>query len=144
MPCCAEGGCSTGECNGALFKSKKKEEEKLCGSEQAHADAKKHQLKQESKLRASAKLLSREQQANSAKARALGAPCSSDCCAVANASTQSRRGREQALLSAAFETPKTSFISLSLDSENLAKVSSAHLKRLRARAPPNTSAIQQA
>ena len=141
MPCCAEGGCTTGACGGALFKSKKKEEEKLCGSEQAHADARKHQ---QSKLHASARQLSLargEKQANAVKARALGATCSSDCCALSNASTQSRRGREQALLPVAVASSKASFISLSTDSENPEKVSAAHLKRLRARAPPHTSIL---
>jgi len=143
MPCCAEGGCATGACSAGVFKSQPKQEaEKLCGSEQAHADAKKTR-QAKGKLLASARQLSpaRGEQRKSVKARALGAQCSSDCCAVANASTQSRRGREQTLLSVAFVSPKTSFISLSLASLNREKVSSAHLKRLGARAPPDTSTL---
>jgi hypothetical protein len=176
MPCCAGdgGGCATGECKGALFRTrKKKEEEKLCGSEQAseaHGGAQKPhastlvetnkeadhcrtdkkeaegKLKPESKgkLQASAKqslATTIEEQANAIKARALAAQCSSDCCAAGSASTQSRRGRDSTLLSASGVSPRPSFIPLSLESENLEKVSSAHLKRLRARAPPVTSPV---
>ncbi len=140
MPCCAGGACATGACQGALFKSRKKQaEEKLCGAEQSgdeHGGAKKSHAAH-ARPQAPAKPSSTsEREANAVKARALAAVCSSDCCAATSASTQSRRGREQALLSASGLSPELSFISLSTDSDKLEKVSSAHLKRLRARAPP--------
>jgi hypothetical protein len=169
MPCCAgmEGGCSTGACKGALFKSPKKtEEEKLCGAEgaseaqgaakkshsmppaeasaeSAHCDSDKKEPAKESRsnkketLRAQSPDASSAGQTNSISARAMASPCPTDCCAGASTSTQSRRGRDSALVSPLGRALPTSFISLSLYSLNLQPVLSAYLKRLKARAPPS-------
>jgi hypothetical protein len=162
-----EGGCSTGACKGALFKSPKKtEEEKLCGVEGAgeahgaakkshatptaeastesdHCDSDKKEPAKESESNKQETLRARSPEASSAgqtdfiSARALSSPCSKDCCAGASTSTQSRRGRDTALVYATGGSHEPSFISLSLYSLNLQPVRSAHLKRLKARAPPS-------
>ena len=160
MPCCAgvEGGCSTGACKGALFKSPKKTEkaEELCGAE-AHAVAKKRLAskavdsgdadhcgseKREAEAQQTATEAARPASSSGGKqpgfiyARSLSAPCSTECCAVVNLSAQSRRGRDSALASLSGTTQPPGFISLSLYSLNLPPIASAHLKRLKARAPP--------
>jgi hypothetical protein len=168
MPCCAgvEGGCATGACQGALFRSPKKEraEEKLCGSEAAfkshgskrrgqkpaHADAPNdagHCDSDEGKpVKSGAKATAARAQEASGEgrdgaisARAVSAPCSKDCCAVASPSAQSRRGRDSALPSLPGKSPPPDFVSLSLYLLNLQPDSSAHLRRLKARAPPRIS-----
>ncbi|HEY0321041.1 MAG TPA: hypothetical protein VGC66_08825 [Pyrinomonadaceae bacterium] len=169
MPCCAgmEGGCATGACKDALFKSpvkrpKKVEEEKLCGVEDAgeahgaaknthpptkakasedsdHCDSDKKEVAPERKetLTAESSDASSEAQANVISVLALASPCPKDCCAGASTSTQSRRGRDSAIVSTAGGLPPPSFISLSFYALNLQPVYSAHLKRLRGRAPPS-------
>lgn len=166
MPCCAEGACATGACQGALFKSKKKsEDEKLCGTEDAHQShgAKKnpattttpaqtstdadHCSSEEKETatgrRPNDQLESQTDKANLVSALAIASPCSKDCCAGASASAQSRRGRDAALLFALDRALPPAFISLSLYSQNLPPLATAHLKRLRARAPPVLSASSQ-
>lgn len=161
MPCCAgsDGGCTTGACKDALFKRpKKSEEEKLCGVEDAHQA---HGAKRDSAFLHTVKAStnsdhcgSEENDTSQARrpvassgadetnktdlvsALSLSSPCSNNCCAGASASTQSRRSRDSALLFAVDRALPPVFISLSQYSKNLPPVSSAHLKRLRARAPP--------
>lgn len=167
MPCCAgvDGGCETGACQGALFKSPKKEEkeeEKLCGSEAAyksHGRARKarkaapadssveadhcdseHEKAETANQKATAarsEITAGERQSNSVSARVVAAPCAKDCCAAAGPSSQSRRGRDSALASLSGKSPPTDFVSLSHYLLTLQPASSAHLKRLKARAPPS-------
>lgn len=172
MPCCAgmEGGCATGACKDALFKSPKKiEEEKLCGAEDAgeahgaaknshpptqakasensdHCDSDKKEATPDRKetLTAESSEASSEAQTNVISARALAAPCPKDCCAGANTSTQTRRGRDSAIVSPTGGLHPPSFISLSFYALNLQPVYSAHLKRLRGRAPPSFISSNQA
>lgn len=170
MPCCAgvEGGCSTGACKGALFKSPKKtKEEKLCGAEdmgeahdaakQSHAmppaeapaesehcDTYKKEPARESTSntketgRAQSPEASSAEPTNVISARALSSPCPKDCCAGTSASTPSRRGRDSALVFTSGRALPLAFLSLSLCSLNLQPLLPAHLKRLKARAPPHT------
>lgn len=176
MPCCAgvEGGCATGACQGALFKSPKKsaekeeEEEKLCGAEitgKAHG-AKKSGRKPKPSALQSAEAghcdTDREETASSKRAavkraparapssttasgkdktgfissRALAAPCGKDCCAAASTSTQSKRGRDTSLAFLSSRLAPPALSSASHYSLNLPFTSNAHLKRLKARAPP--------
>ncbi|HEX8175188.1 MAG TPA: hypothetical protein VF543_08720 [Pyrinomonadaceae bacterium] len=166
MPCCAgvEGGCATGACDGALFRSGKKEteEEKLCGSEAAfkshaskekrpkpaHANApddadhcasdKDKTVKGGAKATAaSSSEASGEGRGGAVSARVISAPCAKDCCAAASPSAQSRRGRDSALASLSVKLQTVDFVSLSLYLLNLQPESSAHLRRLKARAPPS-------
>lgn len=165
MPCCAgvEGECATGACQGALFRSpkKEKEEEKLCGSEaafkahdsksrrqkSAHADANGDadhcDSDKDKPVKGGAKATTARSQEASGEglggaisARAVSAPCSKDCCAVASPSTQSKRGRDSALASLQGKSTPADFVSLSLYLLNLQPDSSAHLRQLKARAPP--------
>jgi len=164
MPCCAgaEGGCATGACEGALFRSPKKErkEEKLCGSEEAY---KSHGAKSGSKAadapfqedrdhcdsegggsikggakatRAPSRKVAVEGERSRIYAGAMAAPCARDCCAAASPSAQSRRGRDSALCSLSGRSTPVDFASLSLYLLNLQPERGAHLKRLRSRAPP--------
>lgn len=164
MPCCAEGGCATGACQGALFRSpkKEKEEEKLCGSEAAFksrdSKAKRrnpshdtisgdadhcHSDKVETVKGGAKATTARSQEATGkgsgrvVHTRAVAAPCAKDCCAAASPSTQSRRGRDSALASLPVKSPPADFVSLSLYLLNLQPNSSPHLRRLKARAPPD-------
>jgi hypothetical protein len=161
MPCCAgsEGGCETGACKGALFKNPKKSEDKeeLCGAE-AHASKKKsHAVAPAAASMSEDHCGSQKEEAAPEKAEAaqpasssgetlqsfvyasaLGAPCSKDCCAVVTPSAQSRRGRDSTLASLSSAGGPPGFISLSLFCLNLQPIASAHLKRLRGRAPPGT------
>lgn len=167
MPCCAgaEGGCATGACTGALLTSPKKiEEEKLCGAEEegeskggthkAHAaipaaeTEESHHCDSDRKGATSDKTASTETQPSKASNEkqngfitisTLAAPCSRDCCAVVNTSTQSRRGRESPLLPASMGAPPHAFISFSLYSPTLRAIASRYLKGLRGRAPPSLS-----
>jgi hypothetical protein len=165
-----EGGCATGACKDALFKSPKKvEEEKLCGVDVAgkaheaakdshpptqakasensdHCDSDKKEAATERKktLKAESSAVSSEAQTNVLSARALASPCSKDCCAGASTSTQSRRGRDSAIVSTTGGLLPFSFISLSFYALNLQPVYSAHLKRLRGRAPPSLISTNQA
>ena len=158
MPCCAEGGCATGACQGALFKSQKKsEDEKLCGAEDSHqahgatknsapvhpvqAAANSDHCGSEEKetstaSRPEAPLGRQTNKANQVSALVLASSCPKDCCAGASASAQSRRWRDAALLFALDRSLPLAFISLSIYSQNLPPFASAHLKRLRGRAPP--------
>lgn len=162
MPCCAgsDGSCATGACKDALFKKpKKSEEEKLCGVEDAHQahgatknSAPAHPIqpstssdhcgaeeKNTSQAHRPEASSGEEQtgQNNLVSALVLSSPCSNNCCAGASASTQSRRSRDSALFFAVDRALPPAFISLSQYSKNLPPVASAHLKRLRARAPPS-------
>ncbi|HKS27997.1 MAG TPA: hypothetical protein VJS44_09265 [Pyrinomonadaceae bacterium] len=174
MPCCAgvEGGCATGACQGAIFKSPKKEEavEKLCGSEEAfksEAASKKREKKTpidasheadhcasekengvtggaKAKASGSSNEAYGERQGRTVSARAFTAGCAKDCCAAASPSTQSRRGRDSALANLPGKQPPADFVSLSLYLLKLQPERSAHLKRLKARAPPRTLSSTQA
>jgi hypothetical protein len=165
MPCCAgvEGGCATGVCEGALFQSPKRpeeeeEEEELCGASltsKAHRDAKgarppssagadgsSNHCDADSKETLKARQRAIPVEVNNGRhdlhsARALlAAPCPTDCCAGASASSHFRRGRDSALLNASKGAGGSPLSSLSQPSLNLTPAASAHLKRLRARAPP--------
>lgn len=166
MPCCAghDGACATGACEGGLFKSpKKQEEEKLCGAEDAHATlgAHSHEAhaavdktdtdhcdsdKRESSKAERQRDASDENQTRSSENRtdatnnvsslAVAAPCSNNCCGGSSAASQSRRGRDNTLVSASESTRPSALNSARLRAKNLTPVTSAHLKRLRPRAPP--------
>lgn len=166
MPCCAGGSCATGACEGALFKKPKKSvEEKLCGTEGAHLA---HTSARESAssvpvkastnsdhCHAGAEEISKAEQPNAAReeqagqtnqasARALASPCSKDCCAGASAFSPSKRGRDSGAIFRMAGTPPTDSISLSLYSQPLPVAASGHLRRLRARAPPQLYTLNPA
>jgi len=160
MPCCADGGCSTGACDGALFPAPKKvEEEKLCGAEGSgkeragnrqthkrapaaaqpdsdHCDSK----QKEAGKREPAKpaKVTPPGTANVIKARLVAAPCPKDCCATTGTYTQSRWGRDPVLAGAIAAHSARALIYSSLNSQYLPQSTSAHLKRLRGRAPPQS------
>ena len=161
MPCCAEGVCSTGTCKDALFKTHIKSQKKaevLCGAEHEkaaedsaktehsktlvetadHCDTDKKETASDKKDSAASQSPAESSQQSSAfiNTRAVASPCSKDCCAGTSASTQSRRGRDSSLISRPNACAQPIFISLALYSLTLRPATSAHLKRLRARAPP--------
>jgi hypothetical protein len=169
-----DGGCVTGACRDALFKRPRKkaqaekttQEEKLCGAQDAHnSHGSNREIKKSSATPkasgssehcdsmaadSSEATESAETQTesysstDSVSALTASASCPKDCCAGASAYTSSRRVRDVAGPHALGGNLPCASISLARYTHNLPSISSAHLKRLKARAPPVLNSGKQA